>query len=218
MDEGPPTSTSRRRRLLIPAGIAAAVIAAAAVYGIAGRDGNAVAATCEASRATAAAADPLATGEVAAMMIAEAPEPAPALTFTDADGNTRTLSDWAGRTVLVNLWATWCAPCRHEMPALDRLQADLGGEAFEVVAVNIDTGGAEKPLKFLEEVGVTRLGFYADHTTAVFRDLKKSGKAFGLPTTLLVDSEGCLIGHMAGPAEWDSADAKALIGAVTGRP
>ncbi len=218
MDEGTPTTTSRRRRLLIPAGIAAAIIAAAAVYGIAGRDGNAVAGSCEASRATAAAADPLATGEVAALMISEMPEPAPALNFADGNGEPRSLSDWAGKTVLVNLWATWCAPCRHEMPALDRLQADLGGEDFEVVAVNIDTGGAEKPLKFLEEIGVTNLGFYADHSTAVFRDLKKAGKAFGLPTTLLIDAQGCLIGHMAGPAEWDSADAKALIGAVTGRP
>jgi thiol-disulfide isomerase/thioredoxin len=218
MDEGTPTTTSRRRRILIPTAIAAAVIAAAAVYGIAGRDGNAVAATCTASQAIAAAAGPLATGDVAALMVSERPEPAPALTFTDADGKRRSLSEWAGRAVLVNLWATWCAPCRHEMPALDRLQADLGGEAFEVVAINIDAGGAEKPMKFLKEVGVTHLGFYADHSTAVFRDLKKAGKAFGLPTTLLVDTEGCLIGHMAGPAEWDSADAKALIGVVTGSP
>ncbi len=195
--------------LVIVAAIAG--VGAAAIYGMGDRDGNVAAAGCDGSAALARAVNPLATGEVAALIVHDQPMPAPALTFTDDDGAERTLADWKGKAVLLNLWATWCAPCRHEMPALDNLQAELGGDSFEVVAVNIDTGGDEKPKKFLDEIKVDDLGFYADHTSGVFRELKKAGRAFGLPTTLVIDAQGCEIGHMAGPAEWDSNDAKALI-------
>ena len=80
--------------------------------------------------------------------MAHTPFRVPDLSFKDAEGRERTLADWRGRTVLLNLWATWCVPCRKEMPALDALQADLGGQGFEVIAVNIDTRDAEKPLNF----------------------------------------------------------------------
>jgi hypothetical protein len=82
---------------------------------------------------------------------------------------------------------------------------------FEVVAVNIDTRDPQKPLAFLKETGVTHLAFYSDQSAKVFQDLKLAGKAFGMPTTLIVDRAGCEIGEMAGPAEWASADAIKLV-------
>ncbi len=209
-------SSGRGRIVLIGAVIAAVAIGAAGIYGIVGQEGNGEAGICASSSDLARAVDKLATGEVAALIVGETPKPAPDLTFVDGAGADRKLSDWKGRAVLLNLWATWCAPCRHEMPALDNLQKALGGPGFEVVAINIDTGDDTKPKKFLEEVNVSGLAYYADHTTGVFRELKKAGKAFGLPTTLLIDGNGCEIAHMAGPAQWDSEEAKAVVGALMG--
>jgi hypothetical protein len=100
------------------------------------------------------------------------------------------------------------------MPALDALQSDLGGPNFEVVAVNIDTRDPEKPLKFLKDVGITHLAYYSDDSAHVYEDLKTAGKAFGMPTTVLVDRSGCEIGNMAGPAEWSSADGVKLVSAA----
>jgi hypothetical protein len=100
------------------------------------------------------------------------------------------------------------------MPALDALQVRLGGANFEVVAVNIDTRDPEKPLAFLKEIGVSHLAYYSDDSAEVFEDLKTAGKAFGMPTTLVVNREGCEIADMAGPAEWASDDGVKLVGAV----
>ena len=125
-----------------------------------------------------------------------------------------TLADHAGKTVLLNLWATWCAPCRAEMPALDALQKEKGGNAFEVVAVNVDAGDDTKPRKFLKEIGVETLGFYRDPTIALFNEAKTRGLALGLPVTMLIDGDGCLVAHMNGPAEWSSPDAKRLVEAA----
>src|SRR5258708_4281304 len=134
---------------------------------------------------------PLAHGEVAALTMATTPLRLPDLAFEDAEGKPRKLSEWRGKTVLVNLWATWCVPCRKEMPALDSLQAKLGGKDFEVVAVNIDTRDAEKPKNFLKEANLTRLGYYADSQAKAFQDLKSIGKALGMPTSILVDGQVC---------------------------
>ena len=120
----------------------------------------------------------------------------------------------AGKTVLLNLWATWCAPCRAEMPALDTLQKEMGSDAFEVIAVNVDSGDNAKPDKFLEEIGVASLVRYRDPTLGIFNDLKKRGLALGLPVTLLIDDKGCLLAHMNGPAEWSSDDARRVIAAA----
>ena len=138
----------------------------------------------------------------------------PDLAFEDADGKPRKLSDWRGKTVLVNLWATWCVPCRKEMPALEGLQTKLGGPNFEVVAINIDTRDPEKPKNFLKEANLTRLGYFSDQKAKVFQDLKQIGRALGMPTSVLVDGQGCEIATIAGPAEWDSDDAIKLIKAV----
>ncbi|HWL21474.1 MAG TPA: TlpA disulfide reductase family protein, partial [Bradyrhizobium sp.] len=134
--------------------------------------------------------------------------------FEDADGKPKKLSDWRGKTVLVNLWATWCVPCRKEMPALDGLQAKLSGPDFEVVAINIDTRDPEKPKNFLKDAKLTRLGAFNDKNAKVFQDLKAIGRALGMPTSVLVDGHGCEIATIAGPAEWDSDDAVKLIKAA----
>jgi len=195
-------------------GIAAGL---AAVYGIGAMQRNPADASCKAATELAKRLAPLARGEVAAIGIAPEPKRLPELTFTGADGKLRALADFQGKTVLLNLWATWCVPCRKEMPALDALQGKLGSDTFEVVAVNIDTRNLDKPKTWLQEVGITKLGYYADPSAKVFQDLKAIGKAFGMPTTLLVDAAGCELGTLAGPAEWASDDAVKLIEAASGK-
>ena len=171
-------------------------------------------AACAGAVKTAATLAPFARGEVAAFQVAGEPVSLAHLAFQKGDGARATLADFSGRTVLLNLWATWCAPCRKEMPALDRLQAAEGGADFAVVPVSIDTQGPDKPKAFLEQIGVGALPLYADPSTQIFSGLKSKAMAVGLPTTVLVDGKGCALGVMSGPAEWDSDDAKALIGAA----
>ena len=141
----------------------------------------------------------------------------PALTFRDGSGKQLTLADFKGRTVLLNLWATWCVPCRKEMPTLDALQRELGGTGFEVLAINLDTRDLEKPKKFLADIGARSLGFYEDQSLATYEALKAAGRVVGLPTTFLIDGQGCELGVLQGPAEWASADALALLRAAIGR-
>jgi thiol-disulfide isomerase/thioredoxin len=189
----------------------------AAVYGIGAMQRNPADASCKPAAELVKRLAPLARGEVAAFGIASEPKRLPELTFMGADGKPRVLADFQGKTVLLNLWATWCVPCRKEMPALDALQARLGSDKFEVVAVNIDTRNLDKPKTWLQEVGITKLGYYADPSAKVFQDLKAIGKAFGMPTTLLIDPDGCELGALAGPAEWASDDAVKLIEAASGK-
>jgi thiol-disulfide isomerase/thioredoxin len=209
----------RRIPYVVGAVLVGTMIGFAGVYGIGGlkrsaTGDSACAAAVDLSRKLA----PLVHGEVAALTMATAPLRLPDLAFEDSDGKPRKLSDWRGRTVLVNLWATWCVPCRREMPALDRLQGRLGGNNFEVVAINIDTRDPEKPRNFLKEADLTRLGYFSDQKAKVFQDLKAIGRALGMPTSVLVDSQGCEIGTIAGPAEWDSDDAVKLIAAAATPP
>ena len=202
------------RTVLVIVAVLTAVAIVYATMSRSGKESAQLAGSCAASGALAARAAPLASGEVAGLIVAKSPRPATELTFLGPDGRETSLSSFKGRTVLLNLWATWCLPCRAEMPALDRLQASLGGPAFEVVAINIDTARLERRQTFLKEAGVERLAFYADPTANVFQQLKRAAKATGLPTTILIDSDGCELGVMSGPAEWDSEDATRLISAV----
>jgi thiol-disulfide isomerase/thioredoxin len=206
-----------RRLVILVAGamIAGALTGLAGVYGIGGFERNAQAdPACRPAVEIAKRIAPLARGEVAAVTVAEQPFRVPELAFADAAGRRHTLADWRGRTVLLNLWATWCVPCRKEMPALDALAGKLAGPGFEVVAINIDTRDAEKPKAWLAEAGITRLAYYADPSAKVFQDLKVAGRAFGMPTTMLIDPAGCEIGTIAGPAEWASDDATKLVAAA----
>jgi thiol-disulfide isomerase/thioredoxin len=210
-----PRSALTRR---IPFAVAAVLIGGLAgyvgIHGLGGLRGNAGDQTCRAAVDTAKRIAPLAHGEVAALTMASQPLKLPDLTFEDGDGKPRKLSDWQGKTVLVNLWATWCVPCRKEMPALDRLQTKLKGPNFEVVAINIDTRDPEKPKNFLKDANLTALGSFNDQKAKVFQDLKSIGRALGMPTSVLVDARGCEIATIAGPAEWDSDDAVKLIRAA----
>lgn len=165
---------------------------------------------CEGSATRIASLKPLLKGQVAAMSASERPRIVP-LSFKGADGAAMTEADLKGRTVLLNLWATWCVPCREEMPALNALEKEKGGDRFEVVTVNIDTGDDEKPKSFMSEYGIDSLKLYRDSSMGVFNALKKEGLAFGLPATLLIDEKGCLLASMNGPAAWDSPDAKLLV-------
>jgi thiol-disulfide isomerase/thioredoxin len=210
-----PSNKAHRRVTLFAACGGLAILAVlAGVYGMGRLRSNPAAAACAPAVAAASRIAPLAHGEIAALTVARAPFRVPDLVFKDAQGHERKLSDWRGRTVLLNLWATWCVPCRKEMPALDQLQAALGGDKFEVVTISIDTRDPEKPLAFLKDAGVSHLAYYSDQSAKVFQELKLAGKAFGMPTTLIVDPSGCEIGEMAGPAEWASADGVKLVSAA----
>jgi len=217
MPERPSSRRAAMRRIpfAIGAVLIGAVIGFAVVYGIGGLNRNASGdPACRPAVDLARKLAPLAHGEVAALTMATAPLRLPDLAFEDADGKPRKLSEWRGRTVLVNLWATWCVPCRKEMPALDSLQTKLGGRDFEVVAVNIDTRDPEKPKNFLKDANLTRLDYFSDQKAKVFQDLKTIGRALGMPTSVLVDGAGCEIATIAGPAEWASDDAVKLITAA----
>ncbi len=206
---------------LVGIAVVAGIIAgAAAVYiketGSGNGGADTASAECKATKDIATRIKPFLKGEVAAMVAPEEPRRMTSIAFNGADGKPMTLDHFAGKTVLFNLWATWCVPCREEMPALNALEKELGSGRFQVVPVNIDTGDDEKPKTFLSETGVDALQLYRDNTIGVFNTLKKQGLAFGLPVTLLIDDKGCLISAMNGPAAWDSEDAKALIRGAAG--
>jgi thiol-disulfide isomerase/thioredoxin len=172
----------------------------------------------EASRpASATAQGPLAglnKGAMAAFVIKGTPTEVPAMAFVDASGAQKSLSDWRGKVVLLNIWATWCVPCREEMPMLDKLQAELGGKDFDVVAVNIDRGGAEKPAKFLVGTNASHIALYTDPSGKLFSVVK----AVGMPTTLLIGRDGKELGRLVGPADWGSPEAVRLIKAAIAAP
>jgi thiol-disulfide isomerase/thioredoxin len=212
------TDITPRRRFGVLAiiGVLAALAAGAVLYGIAPPAGKAADACAAPSKALAARLAPLATGELAALTIASEPRLAPALAFEREDGGKITLADFRGRAVLLNLWATWCAPCRAEMPTLDRLQAAAGDKSFAVVAVNVDTARLERRGAFLDSIGVKSLQRYADPSGDAFQVLRRDGKALGLPVTMVIDRDGCEIGAVAGAANWNSPEAQALVGALKG--
>ena len=201
------------RRVVVAIAVVVLIALAAGVFlGIGSPSGKSQTACAAPSLKCAEALKPLAKGEIAALAVN--PRQPPELSFKGADGQKLTLADFHGRALALNLWATWCVPCRAEMPALDRLQAKAGGPAFEVVAVNVDTARLERPAAFLNEIGVKSLKRYADPSGDTFETLRLAGAALGLPTTLLIDADGCELGIVAGPANWDSADALAAVKAA----
>jgi len=170
-------------------------------------------ANCERTPAAAAALDGLAAGDLAAFRINTRPISLAALDFRAEDGTPLSIADFAGKTILLNLWATWCVPCRVEMPALDRLQQQLGGDDFAVVAVSLDASEASRPRAFLDEIGLG-LDLYVDPRLGLLDDIRRIGAMGGLPTTILIDATGCQLGILEGPAEWDSPAAVRLITAA----
>ena len=142
----------------------------------------------------------------------KAPRPLPALAFKDEHGKTIRSSDFRGRVIVLNVWATWCAPCRQEMPTLDRLQAKLGGPDFEVVALSVDHTGIEVVKKFFRQIGVNNLRLYIDETPDTMDKLKVPG----LPVTLLIDRQGRELGRLVGTTEWDSPEMVKFLKGVIG--
>lgn len=200
----------------------AAIVGFAAVYVMLAPHDNAPARLAGvspvAAEAVAAPAEPspvadgeaLNTGEMSNFVFKSAPEPLDDVAFVDGDEKPMTLADFKGRVVLLNLWATWCAPCRKEMPGLDRLQAEMGSDQFEVVALSVDRAGVKASQKFLDQIAVKSLKTYVDATARVSKPLR----VVGMPTTILIDREGREVGRLIGPAEWDTEEAKRLIKSV----
>jgi thiol-disulfide isomerase/thioredoxin len=149
-----------------------------------------------------------------AMTLWDQPMPVPSFRFTDDAGRSLNLEDFQGKIVLLNVWATWCAPCRKEMPTLDRLSQELGGREFQVVPLAIDRAGVEAVRRFYDKTGISGLGLYVDTASAATRALKLDG----LPTTLLIDRKGQEIGRITGPAEWDSPQMVGLIKSFIASP
>lgn len=176
-------------RLSLLAGLVAAVLAVAVVT------------------VGAAGGPPPLTGGYGAFQPLAAPTPAPSIAFLDPDGRPIKLDAYRGSLVLLNVWATWCAPCVKELPSLDRLQAALGGSRFRVVLVSVDRKGLQVAAPFLERLGIANLRTAADPKSELARALG----AVGLPTSVLLDAEGRIVGKMLGDAEWDSPAAKAML-------
>ena len=152
----------------------------------------------------------LSPGAMRTFVFMPMPAPLPDVSFLDAEGSPVNLKDWRGKVVLLNLWATWCASCRKEMPALDRLQGELGSDRFAVIALEVDRAGVGGAKKFFDESKIKNLQPFADPTAQVRWKLR----AVGMPTTILIDAQGQAIGRLAGFADWDSDDAKRLITAT----
>ncbi len=215
-----PSSSSGKKRLamIVAGGIAGLGLGLAGVYGFSALTRNAGGdPACRPTVELAKKVAPFARGEVAAVNVAKSPLKVPNLAFEDTSGKKLSLASFRGRTVLLNLWATWCVPCRKEMPTLDALEGALGSKDFQVVAVNIDTRDPDKPKRFLKDIGISKLAYYADPSAKAFQVLKAIGRAFGMPTTMLIDRQGCEIGTIAGPADWASPDAVKLIQAALGK-
>lgn len=149
----------------------------------------------------------LSRGKLAAFVVHNERKPVADIQFTDEAGKQRSITEWRGRVVLLNLWATWCAPCRKEMPELAELQKLLGSKDFEVVALSVDRKGMEASAKFLIEAEATALKLYVDRSAEALNRLK----AVGLPATMLIDRQGNEVGRLLGPADWASPDALRLV-------
>mgnify|MGYP001270316499 CR=1 FL=1 len=206
--------------IALAAGGAAGLGLVYATGGFHGKAGETIAqaAACPVDAQRKARLDAATGGEIAALSMRDEGVPVSTIAFNDGAGKAMSLGDFSGKALLVNLWATWCAPCRAEMPALDALQKQMGGDSFAVVAISMDAGDHAKPKAFYEEIGIKNLALYHDGSMASFNALKKETLLFGLPTTLIVDERGCVIANMSGPAEWASPDALRFVEALKAGP
>ena len=214
-----PTFGMDTRQIAIMIGCVAGLLAAGwGIYSITGEENNPNSAHVVAEQSDSNKVDlpeqipsrvtkDLSKGKLAAFVVKPKRKPIADVEFTDEEGRLRSISQWRGRVVLLNLWATWCGPCRKEMPHLAKLQKMLGSDEFEVVALSVDRKGAEASAKFLIDIEATALKLYIDSTAKVLGPLQ----AVGLPATFLIDRQGNEIGRLLGPADWASPDALRLI-------
>lgn len=173
---------------------------------------------CPVQQAAAQIIDAAAVGELAALNGTGEGRGYADMVFNDASGTPMSVADFSGKALLVNFWASWCVPCREEMPALDAIATEYNSDRFMVLPINLDIGesGLEKAQDFLDEGQFANLPLYADNTFAAFERLKREAVAIGLPATLLLDPEGCELAVLQGPAEWHSVDGKAVVEALIG--
>jgi thiol-disulfide isomerase/thioredoxin len=202
------------RRVILIAVACAAVALAITLY--VGNSSGPQASECPVQADAAARIDAVALGELAALNGTGEGRGYADMAFADAEGQPMSVADFAGKKLLINFWASWCVPCREEMPALDALATRYNSEDFMVLPVNLDIGegGLDKARAFLAEGAFENLPLYADSTFAAFERLKREAVAIGLPATLLVDANGCELAVLQGPAEWDSPDGHKVIEAL----
>ncbi len=215
MAEPSPTPQKQPARGLVIAGLA--VVAAAIAGGVFVYNGStATAKECPVQAERAAAIDAAATGELAALNGTGEGRGYAALALQDASGAPTTLSQFAGKKLLVNFWASWCVPCREEMPELEELAAEYNSDAFMVLPINLDIGasGIDKARAFLAGYDWPNLPLYADPTFKAFDRLKAEAVTVGLPTTLVLDEKGCELAVLQGPARWASEDGRRVIEAL----
>lgn len=204
------------RRVLIAALLSAGVALALTLY--IGNAGAPQASECPVQQDAASTIDAAALGELAAMNGTGQGRGFADMAFADESGAPLTIASFKGKKLLVNFWASWCVPCREEMPALDALAARHNGDDFLVLPINLDVGenGLEKARKFLAEGNWAHLPLYADTTFAAFERLKTQAVTVGLPATLLLDENGCELAVLQGPAHWDTPDGDKVIAALLG--
>ena len=159
------------------------------------------------SRVEATTSGPPIKGQMIKFVASDPPVPVPDTPFIGVDGKSIKLADYKGRLVLLNFWATWCAPCIRELPSIEALSTSIKDPEFLVQLVSIDRGGAKTHKPFLEKLGLTELVSASDPRASLLRSLK----APGIPVTVLVDREGMVVGRLIGDAQWDSPEARALI-------
>lgn len=198
-------------RLILTLGLALAGVGISAWLWL-GNAGS-VAGECPVQTEKGEALDIAATGQLAALMGTGAGRGYAGLAFKDEAGRDLTIADFAGTRLLVNFWASWCVPCREEMPALDFIATTYNSDGFLVLPINLDMGedGLEKARAFLEEGQFANLPLYADNSFAAFERLRTEAVALGLPATLLLDENGCELAVLQGPAHWDHADGQRVV-------
>jgi thiol-disulfide isomerase/thioredoxin len=216
-DQKPSTGPRLRPiRVLVIALVSAAVALALTLW--IGNQNAPQAAQCAAQPELAEAVNAAAVGQLAALNGTGKGRGYADLKFFDEAGQPKTIADFAGKKLLVNFWASWCVPCRAEMPALDALAGKYNSDGFMVLPVNLDIGedGLDKAKAFLAEGQFQHLPLYADTSFQAFERLKREAVAIGLPASLLLDEKGCEIGVLQGPAEWDTQDGHNVIEALLG--
>lgn len=208
--QAPRPGATRPLRLAIILGLAGLAVAIAA-WVLLGNAGQAR--ECPVQEAAATAIGDAAVGELAALNGTGEGRGYASMAFKDASGKPMTIADLKGKKLLVNFWASWCVPCREEMPALDALATQYNSDAFMVLPINLDigAGGLEKAQAFLDENKFSNLPLYADSSFAAFERLKQQAVAVGLPATLVLDENGCELAVLQGPAEWNSDDGRAVV-------
>jgi thiol-disulfide isomerase/thioredoxin len=216
-DQKPPMGPrSSPRRVLMLALVSAAVALALTLF--VGNQNTPQAAQCDAQPDAAGKIDMAAVGQLAALNGTGKGRGYADMAFVDEAGQPTTIADFAGKKLLVNFWASWCVPCRLEMPALDALADRYNSDTFMVLPINLDIGedGLDKARAFLAEGAFQHLPLYADTSFQAFERLKREAVAIGLPASLLLDEKGCELGVLQGPAEWDTPDGHNVIEALLG--